>query len=642
MIAELGQFALLIALALSLLQGFMSLAGVAGRRLGWMNAASGLARGQCAFVFLALVALAWLFYSNDFSVVYVAQNSNTKLPAIYRICAVWGGHEGSLLLWSFMLSFWTALVTVFARRIPLPMRARVLGVLGMVSAGFLLFMILTSNPFERLWPAPAEGRDLNPLLQDPGLIIHPPMLYMGYVGFSVAFAFALAALLAGRMDSAWARWARTWTLAAWAFLTLGIMLGSWWAYYELGWGGWWFWDPVENASFMPWLVGTALVHSLAVTEARALFKPWTALLAIITFALCLLGAFLVRSGVLTSVHAFATDPQRGLFILMLLFVAVASGLTLYAWRAPQLLGAARFGLVSREIGILINNILLSAAAFCVLLGTLYPLILEAIGAPKISVGPPYFNRVFVPLAGAAALFVAAGALSRWKNDQFLRLARKLAVPAGAALASAMLLPLLFHGEYSIGAAAGLALSAWVLFATCRAAYDRVKTRSAAGGGFWGMIVAHAGVGVFIAGVTVVSAYGLQEDVLLREGERHALGPYEFELLDIRDIQGSNYSGIGASVRVWRDEQEVATVYPEKRRYFAQPQNPMTEAGIAVGIIGDWYVSLGEPLENGAWSSRLQFKPFIRLVWLGAVLMAIGAAISISDRRYRQKPAPAKE
>ena len=642
MIAELGQFALLIALALSLLQGFMSLAGVAGQRLGWMNAASGLARGQCAFVFLALVALAWLFYSNDFSVVYVAQNSNTKLPAIYRICAVWGGHEGSLLLWSFMLSFWTALVTVFARRIPLPMRARVLGVLGMVSAGFLLFMILTSNPFERLWPAAAEGRDLNPLLQDPGLIIHPPMLYMGYVGFSVAFAFALAALMAGRMDSAWARWARTWTLAAWAFLTLGIMLGSWWAYYELGWGGWWFWDPVENASFMPWLVGTALVHSLAVTEARALFKPWTALLAIITFALCLLGAFLVRSGVLTSVHAFATDPQRGLFILMLLFVAVASGLTLYAWRAPQLLGAARFGLASREIGILINNILLSAAAFCVLLGTLYPLILEAIGAPKISVGPPYFNRVFVPLAGAAALFVAAGALSRWKNDQFLRLARKLAVPAGAALASAMLLPLLFHGEYSIGAAAGLALSAWVLFATCRAAYDRVKTRSAAGGGFWGMIVAHAGVGVFIAGVTVVSAYGLQEDVLLREGERHALGPYEFELLDIRDIQGSNYSGIGASVRVWRDEQEVATVYPEKRRYFAQPQNPMTEAGIAVGIIGDWYVSLGEPLENGAWSSRLQFKPFIRLVWLGAVLMAIGAAISISDRRYRQKPAPAKE
>ena len=641
MIAELGQFALLIALTLALLQSFMPLAGVYSRRIGWMAAASNLARAQCGFVFLALAALAWLFYRNDFSVAYVANNSNTKLPVIYRICAVWGGHEGSLLLWSFMLSLWTALVTVFARRIPLPMRARVLSVLGMVSAGFLLFMILTSNPFERLWPAPVEGRDLNPLLQDPGLIIHPPMLYMGYVGFSVAFAFALAALLAGRMDSAWARWARTWTLAAWAFLTLGIMLGSWWAYYELGWGGWWFWDPVENASFMPWLVGTALVHSLAVTESRALFKPWTALLAIVTFALCLLGTFLVRSGVLTSVHAFATDPERGLFILVLLFVATGGGLALYAWRAPQLLGAARFGIVSREIGILINNILLSAAAFCVLLGTLYPLILEAIGAPKISVGPPYFNRVFVPLAGAAALFVAAGALSRWKSDKLQRLAGKLAAPAAAAIGFALLVPLALHGEYSIGATAGLVLSGWVLAATGRAAYDRIRTRAAASGGFWGMIVAHAGVGVFIAGVTVVSAYGLQEDVLLREGERHQLGPYEFELLDIQDIQGPNYAGIGASVRVWHEHREIATVYPEKRRYFAQPENPMTEAGLAVGIIGDWYVSLGEPLESGAWSSRLQFKPFIRLIWLGALLMAIGAAIAISDRRYRQKPKPAK-
>ena len=642
MIAELGQFAMLIALALAVLQSFMPLAGVYSRRIGWMTAASTLARGQCAFLFAALVALGWLFYSNDFSVAYVAQNSNTKLPAIYRLCAVWGGHEGSLLLWSFMLSLWTALVTVFARRIPLPMRARVLAVLGMVSVGFLLFMILTSNPFDRLWPAAVEGRDLNPLLQDPGLIIHPPMLYMGYVGFSVAFAFALAALLAGRMDSAWARWARTWTLAAWAFLTLGIMLGSWWAYYELGWGGWWFWDPVENASFMPWLVGTALLHSLAATEARALFKPWTALLAIVTFALCLLGTFLVRSGVLTSVHSFATDPQRGLFILMLLFIAVAGGLILYAWRAPQLLGAARFGIVSRESGILVNNILLSAAAFCVLLGTLYPLILEAFGAAKISVGPPYFNRVFVPLAGASALFVAAGALSRWKSDRLGRLLPKLAAPAAAAIGCALLLPLLFHGEYSIGAAAGLALSAWVLFATCRAAVDRIRSRTAAGGGFWGMIVAHAGVGVFVAGVTVVSAYGLQQDVLLREGQRHALGPYEFELLDIRDVEGPNYSGIGASVRVWRGEREVATVHPEKRRYFAQPENPMTEAGIAVGLIGDWYVSLGEPLADGAWSSRLQFKPFIRLIWLGAVLMALGAAIAISDRRYRnRKEEPAK-
>ena len=639
MIAELGQFAMLIALALALLQSSMPLlAGFASRPAAWMLAASSLARAQCAFLAAALIALALLFLGNDFSVAYVAHNSNSKLPAIYRICAVWGGHEGSLLLWVFMLSLWSALVTVFARRIPLPMRARILGVLGMVSSGFLLFMILTSNPFDRLWPAPVEGRDLNPLLQDPGLIIHPPMLYMGYVGFSVAFSFALAALMAGRMDSAWARWARVWTLAAWAFLTLGIMLGSWWAYYELGWGGWWFWDPVENASFMPWLAGTALLHSLAATEARALFKPWTALLAIITFALCLLGTFLVRSGVLTSVHSFATDPQRGLFILMLLFIATAGGLGLYAWRAPQLWGAARFAIVSRESAILINNVLLAAAAFCVLLGTLYPLILEAFGGAKISVGPPYFNRVFVPLAGASALFIALGALSRWKNDRLQRLAGKLIWPAATAIAFAALLPLAFAGQYSIGAAAGLALAAWVLFATFRTAYDRLKTGAAAGGGFWGMIVAHTGVGIFIAGVSIVSAYGLQQDVRLEEGKRLALGPYEFELLDSHEREGPNYSATGAAVRIWSGDEQVTTVHPEKRRYFAQPENPMTEAGIAAGLVGDWYVSLGEPIAEGGWSARLQFKPFIRFIWLGALLMAIGAAIAIGDRRYRQKGA----
>ena len=416
MSAELGQLALALALALALLQGVMPLLSGIAKRPAWAAAAPVLARGQFIFLLAAFFLLMATFINNDFSVLYVANNSNTALPLIYRITAIWGGHEGSLLLWSLMLALWTACVATLDTRIPTMLRAQVLGVLGLVSTGFLLLLILTSNPFTRLIPAAAQGRDLNPLLQDPGLAIHPPMLYMGYVGFAVAFAFAVAALLSGRMDSTWARWARPWTLAAWIFLTIGIMLGSWWAYYELGWGGWWFWDPVENASFMPWLTGTALLHSLAATEARGLFKPWTVLLAIVTFSLCLLGTFLVRSGVLTSVHAFAVDPARGLFILSLLFVAVGGSLALYAWRAPRLAAAGRFTAYSRESVILLNNIFLAVIAFSVLLGTMYPLILDALGAGKISVGPPYFNSIFVPLAGIAAALAVIGSLSRWKND----------------------------------------------------------------------------------------------------------------------------------------------------------------------------------------------------------------------------------
>ncbi len=635
MLAELGQVALAMAISLSLLQAFMPLAGAAYRRLPWMHVASGLAQGQCAFLGIAMVLLAILFYRNDFSVAYIAANSNSALPLVYRLSAVWGGHEGSLLLWAFMLSLWTVAVTVFGRHISVVMRARIIGILGLISLGFLLFMTLTSNPFERLWPAPQEGRDLNPLLQDPGLIIHPPMLYMGYVGFSVSFAFAIAALLAGRMDSAWAKWVRSWTLAAWAFLTVGIVLGSWWAYYELGWGGWWFWDPVENASFMPWLVGTALLHSLAATEARGIFKPWTALLAILTFSLCLLGTFLVRSGVLTSVHAFATDPRRGLFILLLLFLAVGGALLLYAWRAPRLSEAGRFMPVSREGGILLNNVLLTASAFCVLLGTLYPLMLEALDAGKISVGPPYFNSVFVPLAGASAAFAAIGALSRWKNDTVHRLVGKLLLPMGIAIAVATVFPFLFEAAYNIGTVFGLTLAFWVLFATLRAAYDRISMRAPAGGGFWGMILAHTGIAVFVAGVTVVSIYELQEDVLLKEGVRHPLGPYEFELLGMQEVRGENYSGIAGTVQVWRGEDAVTTLHPEKRRYHAQPDNPMTEAGISIGWHGDWYVSLGEPRDDGAWTARLQYKPFIRLIWGGALLMALGGIIAAADRRYRR-------
>lgn len=638
MLAELGQITLLTALSLSLLQGGMPFFGLWLKRPAWLAAAAGLARGQCLFLFAAFVLLAALFLRNDFSVSYVAQNSNSALPPIYRLSAVWGGHEGSLLLWCLMLSLWTAAVTVFGRRMPLLLRAQIVGVLGLLSVGFLAFMIFTSNPFARLFPAAAEGRDLNPLLQDPGLIIHPPMLYMGYVGFSVVFAFTIAALLSGRMDSAWAKWARTWALAAWAFLTVGILLGSWWAYYELGWGGWWFWDPVENASFMPWLLGTALLHSFAVSEARGLFKPWTALLAILTFMLCLLGAFLVRSGVLTSVHAFAADPRRGVFILALLFLAGAGALSLYAWRAPRLAGAGTFTLISRESGILLNNILLAGAAFCVLLGTLYPLVLEAFDGGKISVGPPYFNRVFVPLAGAAAALAAVGGLSRWKSDTASRLLKKLSPMFFAALFFGGLSPLFFDGAdgaYSIAAAGGLSLSFWILFATLRAVVDRLKSRAPLVGGFGGMVVAHAGVAVFVAGVTVVSIYGQQRDVLLQVGERAPLGAYAFELLGVEEEEGENYAAVVGDLRVWRGDEEVAMLRPEKRRYFARPQDPTTEAGIAASWHGDWYASLGEARQNGAWTARVQYKPFIRFIWGGALLMALGGILAAADRRYRR-------
>ncbi len=636
MLAELGQLTLAVALAAALLQAVMPLAGVALERLAWMRAGSGLARAQCGMLAAALVLLGALFLHNDFSVLYVADNSNTALPAIYKIAAVWGGHEGSLLLWIFMLSLWSAAVTVLERRIPLPLQARLLGVLGLISTGFLLFMILTSNPFARLLPAASEGADLNPLLQDPGLIIHPPMLYMGYVGFAVAFAFAVAALLAGRMDSAWARWARPWVLAAWCFLTVGIALGSWWAYYELGWGGWWFWDPVENASFMPWLLGTALLHSLAATEVRGSFKPWTALLAILTFALCLLGTFLVRSGVLTSVHAFASDPNRGLFILALFCLTIVGALLLYAWRAPLLIGTGRFAPVSREGGILLNNVFLTAATFCVLLGTLYPLVLDALGQGKISVGPPYFNSVFVPLAGVSALLAAIGAASRWKRDTPKRLAAKLRSPLVSAVAVGLLAPLLYQGDYQFSAVPGFALAAWILIATARVVADRLPTRKSAGGGFWGMALAHTGIAVFVAGVTSVSVYDQEKDVLLSFGESQLLGGYEFELNDIKPYSAANYEALIGSVSIHQNGRELAVVQPEKRRYRARPQNLMTEAGIAASWHGDWYVSLGDPVSDNTWSARLQYKPLVRFIWGGAALMALGGIAAATDRRYRRR------
>ena len=634
MTAELGLFAAILAFVFSLLQAVLPIAGAACKRAAWMAAAIPLSAAQFLFSLAALAILAALFVQNDFSVVYVAQNSNTALPIGYRVSAVWGGHEGSLLLWTTMLAGWSSAAAAFSRRTGAELRARVAGVLGLISAGFYAFMLWTSNPFARLPHALLEGRDLNPLLQDPGLAIHPPMLYMGYVGFSVAFAFAIAALMSGKMDASWAKRARPWTLAAWVFLTAGIALGSWWAYYELGWGGWWFWDPVENASFMPWLAGTALLHSLAATEARGVFKPWTALLAILTFSLCLLGTFLVRSGVLVSVHSFATDPARGAFILLLLSAVVGGALMLYAIRAPLLSGNARFSPASRETGILLNNIFLTVAAFSVLLGTLYPLILEAAGAGKISVGPPYFNLVFAPIAAMPAALCALGALAKWKGDSVLRIAKKVRPCFAFAIVAGMLSPLLADGEYQWTAAPGLILAYWIVGGALLAAWDGMPMRRKSGG-FWGMIVAHSGVAVFVAGVTLVNVYETEKDARMEPGALQQAGGYVFELQKIYEREGANYSAVVADLFVYKDGEEVATLHPEKRRYFSNPDSPMTEAGIAVRATGDIYASLGEPLGGGAWSARLQVKPFVRFIWGGAMLMALGGMIAAADRRYRR-------
>jgi len=642
MIPEIGQIALILALCLALVQGVLPIFGAEKRRLAWMAIAGPAAQGQFAFVSIALGCLAWCFYANDFSVQYVASNSNSKLPLAYRMSGTWGGHEGSLLLWTFMLGLWTAAVTVFGRRLPREMLARVLGVLGLVSCGFLLFMLLTSNPFDRLFPIPADGRDLNPLLQDPGMVIHPPMLYMGYVGFSVAFAFALAALIEGRLDAAWARWTRPWTTLAWTFLTLGVALGSFWAYYELGWGGWWFWDPVENASFMPWLVGTALMHSLAVTEKRGAFKGWTVLLAILAFSLSLLGTFLVRSGVLTSVHAFATDPRRGIFILIFLGIVVGGSLTLFAARAPRLGLGGAFELVSRETMLLVNNVLLLVAAAAVMLGTLYPLVLDALGLGKISVGPPYFETVFVPVMALAVLLLGVGPIARWKSNRVPELVARLRWAALGSLILAALLPLA-ASRWSALIAFGLLLACWIV-ASCVVELLGWVRHDTAGGSAWsrlrrlprahvGMLVAHFGVAVFIAGVTFVKGYETDTDVKLNIGEATEVAGYRFRLAGVEDVTGPNYVAARGTIEVTRAGEKYTTLYPEKRMYTVQKM-PMTESAIDYGFFRHLYVALGEPLDNNAWLVRVHYKPLIAWIWYGCLLMALGGALAASDRRYR--------
>jgi cytochrome c-type biogenesis protein CcmF len=642
MIPELGQFALILALSMALVQAIFPLVGAARDIPGWIAMARPAARAQLLCMLVAFVCLAYAFIVSDFSVLYVARNSNTALPLMYRISAVWGAHEGSLLLWAVVLALWTGAVTVFSRRVPETMVARVIGVMGFVSVGFLLFMLFTSNPFERQFPLPLQGRDLNPLLQDPGLAIHPPMLYMGYVGFSVAFAFAIAAMLGGHLDAAWARWARPWTNIAWAFLTAGIALGSWWAYYELGWGGWWFWDPVENASFMPWLVGTALMHSLAATEKRGAFKAWTVLLAIFAFSLSLLGTFLVRSGVLTSVHAFASDPERGVFILIFLGVTVGGSLALYAWRAPLIRSTAQFEPVSRETGLLLNNVLLLVVAASILLGTLYPLVIDALGVGKISVGPPYFNSVFVPLTIPLALLVGVGALARWKQDSLRTLLWRLRYILGTSLIIGLVFPLLFMSYVVWQAMLGMVLAAWVTLSTLYGLKERVTNKPqlwrallSVPRGFYGMSVAHLGIAVFIVGVTLTSIYSEEQDVRLAPGETYELGGYRFQFDGVKRVKGPNYLAEEGRLSVTRNDVQLAILAPQKRLYRTSP-NPMTEVAIDAGFTRDLYVALGEPLgKDGAWSVRLYHKPYIRWIWLGAICMSLGGLLAATDRRYRQ-------
>ena len=643
MVPELGQFALVLAFTLALAQGTLPLAGAARGDSSWMSVARPAAHGQLVFLAIAFGVLTYAFITSDFTVAYVANNSNLRLPLPYRIAGVWGGHEGSLLLWMLIFALWMAAVTVFSRRLPEEMVARVLGVMGLVAAGFLAFMLFTSNPFDRLLPAPPDGRDLNPLLQDPGMVLHPPMLYMGYVGFSVAFAFAIAALISGRLDAAWARWSRPWTTVAWVFLTLGNALGSWWAYYELGWGGWWFWDPVENSSFMPWLLGTALIHSLAVTEKRGAFRSWTILLAIFAFAFSLIGTFLVRSGVLTSVHAFATDPARGVFILALLVLVIGGSLALFAWRTSSIrMRGGSFGLLSRESLLLTNNVLLAAATGTVLLGTLYPLALDALGLGKVSVGQPYFDAVFVPVIAPALFLIGVGPIARWKKARLPELAVRLRWALAVTLVTALLLPFAL-GRWSAVTSVGLALATWIVATSALSLWERAKHATtganvwarltATSRAFYGMLLAHIGVAVLIVGVTVVKGYETQKDVRMEAGDTVEVGGYVFRFDGVTNVAGPNYVAARATMQVTRSGKNVTTLFPSKRTYFSQ-QKPMTEAAIDPGFTRDLYATLGDALSATTWLVRVQHKPFVNWIWSGAVLMALGGLLAASDRRYR--------
>ncbi len=640
MIPEIGHFALILALIAALIQGILPLAGTALGVRSWVNVARPAVFANAVFCIIAFGCLMWSFYVNDFSVVNVASNSNTLLPWFYRLSATWGSHEGSILLWTVLLAVWGLCVALFSKHLPQEVMARVIGVMGLISVGLTLFMLLTSDPFVRLFPAASEGRDLNPLLQDPGMVFHPPLLYMGYVGMVVPFAFAVAALIGGRLDAAWARWTRPWTSIAWIFLTLGIALGSWWAYYELGWGGWWFWDPVENASFMPWLTGTALLHSLAVTEKRGSFKIWTVLLALITFSLSLLGTFLVRSGVLTSVHAFATDPQRGLFILALLVCVIGGSLLLFAWRAPRVGTGGQFELFSRESLLLINNVLLVVAMGAVLLGTLYPLFIDALNAGKISVGPPYFDSVFGPIMVPVIFLMGVGPLVRWKDANVADLARRTLWCFVISIALGAVVPIIWG--WSTWVFVGLFLSFWVLTTFFESIRENI--RNIRGGflhklqsmsrAYWGMMIAHLGVAVFIVGVSMVMTYSLERDVTMTPGHEVTVGDYTFKFDKVETgIRGPNFIADKGFFTVTKDNKTVAQLTPEKRKYFSS-EMPMTESSIDSSITGDLYVSMGAQTADGAWIVRAYDKPYVTWIWWGCIIMSLGALLAMCDKRYR--------
>ncbi|MGJ8692259.1 MAG: heme lyase CcmF/NrfE family subunit [Thalassotalea sp.] len=650
MIPELGHFALIVATAFAFCLSTVPLIGVYRQNTTLTGYAKPLAFGMFIFTAISLFILAYSFVQDDFSVKYIAGHSNSLLPYYFKISAVWGGHEGSLLLWVFSLTSWTFAVAKFSKGIEQEFIARVLAIMGMVAVGFMLFTLLTSNPFERLWPmVPLEGRDLNPLLQDIGLIIHPPMLYMGYVGFSVAFAFAVAALMCGKLDAAWARWSRPWTVAAWIFLTLGIALGSWWAYYELGWGGWWFWDPVENASFMPWLIGTALIHSLAVTEKRGTFRNWTVLLAIFAFSLSLLGTFLVRSGVITSVHSFAADPSRGVFILLLLGIAVGGSLTLFAFRARNVASFSRFSLYSRETALLICNILLVIAAVSVLLGTLYPLFVDALGLGKLSVGPPYFNAVFVPIMSLLFIFMGIGPLIRWKKAKKGELRKQLDKISIASVIFGLVFPYIYGGEFNLLVSMGIILATWVALVVLKDVYNQATLNQTKAFSWsklsishMGMTFAHLGIAITIVGVTMVSTYEQEINVRMAVGDTVTVEEHQIKFNGVTNVQGPNYSAEQGQIEVYQNESFVTLLTPERRTYLVQTMG-MTEAGIDAGFLRDIYVALGDPLKDGAWAVRIHYKPFIRWIWLGAIFMGFGGFLSMLDKRYRRrKTAPSQQ
>lgn len=637
MVVELGHFALLLALGFAAVQGTLPLIGAQVGNTLWMRIARPAALAQLVLVAVSYGCLTYAFVTLDFSVLYVANHANSELPLMYRVAAVWGAHEGSLLLWILLLSAWGVAVAGWSRPLPREFSTRVLAVLGLLGVGFILFTVMTSNPFERLFPVPADGRDLNPLLQDPALAIHPPLLYMGYVGLSVPFAFAVAALIGGRLDAVWARWSRPWTTVAWMFLTIGITLGSWWAYYELGWGGWWFWDPVENASFLPWLVATALIHSLAVSDKRGALQSWTVLLAIAGFALSLLGTFLVRSGVLVSVHAFATDPDRGVFLLIFFLVSVGGALLLYALRASSMTSTAYYEPVSREGFLLANNVLLCVAAGVVLIGTLYPLFVDALNLGKISVGPPYFNSVFIPVMLPMVLLMGFGPYAHWKRAGLFELFARLRWQLAGSAALALMLPLVFEGRTTLLLFAALMMAIWAASTAVLEPWQRWRRLAGQGRrlprSVIGMSLAHLGVGVFIVGVAVDSTFGTEENVRLMAGDRFEVHGYEYLFEGTREVAGPNWDAVEGVFHITRDGRQVTTLLPQKRVYRVQT-DPMTQAAIDPGLFRDLYVVLGEPVGGGAWSARINYHPFVRWIWLGTLMMALGGAFAASDRRYR--------